>query len=221
MTPPPRTTRITFFDLEATGRDPETARVASIGAVTVEWPPLAPDLLMELGTFERRLTIDTALADPEALTLMRYSPERWAGAVQPYLAVRAFASYLETRGKQPDSQEPYAVAGHWAVGYDLPLWHREWRHCVARDTYPPSLQLVLDSCLKARAHDWGDTPPPGHGLAALHQHLFGEPVPDHHEALADARASARIAAALHLGWQGGLGTGDRGPGTGARVGGAS
>lgn len=189
--------RVTFFDFEATSLHTDEARIASIGAVTVAWPPgLSPDLLQELSSFERKLTIDPQLASPEALAVMRYSAEAWADAVQPYLALKAFAHYLT----EAHGDGPVYLGGHFVLGYDLRILHREWRRHVARDVELPWLRVVQDSCDMALHHDWRGNRPWSFRLAQLHKHFFGTDVPEHHDALADARASARVAAALELGW---------------------
>lgn len=187
--------RTVVFDIETGGLEPNRP-IIQVAAIAVD------DAWRELAAFERKLRFDERDADPDALAVINYDRQAWlSAAVDPRDAARGFADFCRAHAtveRISKAGRPYkvaAMAGHNAVGFDIPrmrallerfdiFWPAQWWYPL--DTY----QGVLWHFQRT-----GETPPADFKLPTLATH-FGLSADGAHDALADARMAAGIARAI-------------------------
>lgn len=189
---------VVFFDLETSGLDEDRHDIIQIAAVAI-----GPDW-EELEAFEEKLAFDRDAADPEALELNCYNAEQWDAEERPAVeALRSFSSFLRRHlSVQLTSRrgQPYRVAklaGHNVATFDFPRLRAAFRRHAL---FLPAAFMTLDTLQLA---SWwqvvllssGVRPPPNLKLSTLAAY-FGHPIDGAHDALADVRASARVARQL-------------------------
>ncbi len=190
-----------FFDLETGGLDPARHPIVQIAAV------VASDAGEELETFERKLIVDPARCEPEALEMNSYDADQWADrAIPPDQACRDFGEFLRRHAaveKMSRRGKPYRVArlgGHNVVTFDRPFI--DGLFGVFKEFLPADF-FMLDTLQLAVW--WAASLPPDRRpenlkLATPCRH-FGIDLTDGHDALADVRATVRLAWALNP-WKG-------------------
>jgi DNA polymerase III epsilon subunit-like protein len=183
-----------FFDLETGGlelRHP-VIQMAAIAIREDDW--------QEVGTFERKLSFDEALADQKALEMNHYDREQWQReAIHPDQAVRDFAKWcapfrcIEMTSKAGSPYSVAKLAGHNIVAFDLP----RLRALFGSQFFPFSYH-AKDTL--QRALWYFDEHPEVKRPASLKQGVlceaFGIPVDGAHDALTDVRMAAALARAL-------------------------
>lgn len=182
-----------YFDYETGGVEMRHPNI-SIAAIAIEDG-------REIGSLYHLIRFDITAADPEALKINRYDPEKWQKeAISEAQATANFAAFLH-RFKcltltSARTGRPYPVArlaGYNSASFDGP------RLSVMFDRYkmfPPFrrptldvLQLVLDHA------DCHQLPLVNFKLSTVAAH-FGIDVAGAHDALADCRMTAAIHAAI-------------------------
>jgi len=190
--------RLVFFDLEATGLDPQQHTIIQVAAIAVD------SSLAELEQFEVKLRFDPQAVDSKALQKNNYSPEVWQReAVEPSVAAIRFAKFLRrhaTVDMLSHEGRAYQVAqlvGHNGEQFDGPFLHAWYRRL---EIFCPARYLVL--CTKQRAlwlfdEDKSLTPPTNFKLGTLCQY-FGVTLSreNAHDAFYDVRATAELYRAM-------------------------
>lgn len=184
---------IVYFDLE-TGGLTECHPDIQLAAVAMDGD-------RELGTFERKIRFDIRAADPDALQMNHFRLEVWLReAYEESLVAREFAEFLsdykaiEMISKR--SGRAYSVvrlAGYNAASFDGPRLQRMFRR---HDVFLPAHPQVM--CVMQRALWWFQETgfrPESMKLGDVCE-FFGVPLEGAHDALADVRATARLACAL-------------------------
>lgn len=185
---------IIYFDLETGGLRDDQPDI-QLAAVAV-----APDG-REMEVFQRRIQFDEAKADPEALKINHYDADLWAKeAVPEAQALAEFSAFMNRyRSIEMVSKrtgQPYSVArlaGYNAATFDGPRLKRMFeRHRAFMPAHPQTL------CVYQRAIWWFLE----RGLSLNNMKLgtvcghFGIALPDAHDALADVKATAKLADCL-------------------------
>lgn len=183
--------RRVFLDLETAGLRGDSA-IIQIGAVAVDaqWN--------EVDSFEQKILFNLAKAEPEALRLNSYSEEVWAReGVSELQAVGAFKSFLEAHrsveliGKAGRAYTVARVGGHNLVSFDLPRLSSLFKRYG--QFLPIQLGQVLDTLQGASWFFDRRTPRPENLRLLTLGAFFGLDIAGAHDALADARLSAKIA----------------------------
>lgn len=180
---------VVFFDLETGGVEPQHPTI-QLAAVAVD------DLGSEASAFEIKIAFDEAAADPEALRMNHYDRAAWAKAVPPPNAAARFASWLRPYQSvalmSKRTNRPYHVArlsGYNALTFDLPRLR-----ALFGDAFFPCEYLVRDVLQRALFY-FDEHPnlqrPENFKLATLGAY-FGLGIDGAHDALADARLTARL-----------------------------
>lgn len=186
--------RIVFFDVETGGLDPLRHPITQIAAVAVD------ERFREVETIERKLWFQEGDAESSALEMNHYDPETWRReAVSPAFGMGAFAELCRrhaTFTKTSKAGRPYKVAR--LAAHNAPFdagFVVEW--FKASGTFlPAACYEALDTLGLARWASMGSASKPvDHKLASLCQWL-DIPLPDAHDALADVRATVRVAQVL-------------------------
>lgn len=177
-----------YFDTETGGVHPE-APIIQLAAVAVDDTDGT-----ELEGFEIKLQFDERICDPEAMATNHYDPERWADAVPPSTAVALFERFLQpyrrVRCVAKKTRRLFHVAqlcGYNASLFDGPrvrdLYGGKWMsaHLFVADTYH-LIKWYLD------IHE---LEPESTSLSAMCSY-FDIPLDNAHDALDDARATARL-----------------------------
>lgn len=189
---------LVFFDLETSGLDRHRHQIIQIAAIAYEWPVAGDELRQQGGAFNALLEFDLDIADPEALELNSYDPDRWAAEAHPqHDALALFCRWLRphccVERVSQRTGRPYTVArlaGHNAAGFDLPFLIT---HCQHHNIFLPADFIPLDTLQLAAWHYSTHPAPENLKLPTLYHHLTGEHLVDAHDALADVRANALVA----------------------------
>jgi DNA polymerase III epsilon subunit-like protein len=188
-----------FFDLETAGLEPEQHPIIQIAAIAVD------SSLCELETFELKIRFDEANANPQSLSVNRYSKQVWQSeAVEAAIAAQRFSAFLRrhaTVDMVSKTGKPYQVAqlvAHNGERFDGPFLHAWYRKL---SLFCPARYMVL--CTKQRAlwlfdEDKSLTPPTDFKLQTLCQYFHIRlSSDDAHDAFNDVRATAELYRACH------------------------
>lgn len=161
---------LVFFDLEATGTDPQKARVIQIGMQ--RFVP-APDGAALDDTVN--LVVDPEQEVPKDIT------DLTGLSVEAIRQARPFSAHIE---RIAPILEDADLAGYNALAYDFPLLDAEFERC-GRSLPGPDDRVVLDpyrleQVLRPRT------------LSALYERYTGTPLDDAHDALRDVEAAGRV-----------------------------
>lgn len=161
---------LVFLDLEATGTDPQTARVFQIALQRMT--PTAEGAALDE---ELDLLLDPQEPIPEGV--------RQLTGITP-ADVEGQPSFEEHADKIAPLLEDADLAGYNAIAYDVPLLRAEFER-MDRSLPGPSDQIVVDpyrleQVLRPRT------------LAAVYERYMGEPLEDAHDALSDVRATGLV-----------------------------
>ncbi|MFB6097801.1 MAG: exonuclease domain-containing protein [Salinibacter sp.] len=161
---------LVFFDLEATGTDPQEARVIQIGLQ--RFVPTSDGAALD--------ETMNVLVDPE--TSVPENILELTGLSAPALRqAPAFEAYLDRLVPLLDDAD---LSGYNALGYDVPLLRAEFER--AGQSLPgPEDRVILDpyrleQVLRPRT------------LSALYERYTGEPLDDAHDALRDVEAAGMV-----------------------------
>lgn len=188
-------TTTVFFDTETGGVEDRHPTI-QIAAVAVD------AAMEEVDQFERKLTFDLDLCDPEALEINSYDADTWeTEAVPPRMACTDFVGFCrawaDTTLVSARTGNPYNVcllAGHNIATFDIPRVRRAADRL--RQFWPACWWYPLDTYHRAfwyfREHDlpW----PENFRLETLCTYFEIEH--DAHDALGDVRANVELARAL-------------------------
>ncbi|GBG32376.1 DNA polymerase III polC-type [Hondaea fermentalgiana] len=165
---------IVVFDLETTGFDPMPLlspmhRILQICAMR-----------LDTGAFFSTIVDPEMRVPPPSRAIHRVGDEETKGAPRLQAAMRALEQELAL------GDAPCVMVAHNCYFFDELILRKE---CLRLGAALPSHVAFWDSLPYMRAKfpligQWG--------LSALHEHFFGEPVPNAHRADADVRALARI-----------------------------
>jgi DNA polymerase III epsilon subunit-like protein len=185
---------IVYFDLETGGLE-VTSPIIQIAAVAVR-----PN---GCGTadFECKLNFDRAAADPEALAINHYDPEVWSREQVPVLTgLTNFARWIQAWRTismvSKRNGRPYMVtrlAGYNAAVFDMPMLMLA---CKTAGVFLPAHPVPLDVMQLALWHFQGYKKRPESFKLADVCKFCGVALEGAHDALADVRATAALAAAL-------------------------
>lgn len=183
-----------YFDLETGGLLPSHPNI-QLAAIAVDDASGE-----ELSGFERKLKFDESSADPEALKINGYTRDAWADSVSVGLAMAQFVKWSEPyrciQMVSKRTNKPYSVgklAGHNVSTFDLPRLRQMFgesffpfsHHC--KDTLQRALWYFDENPQVER--------PESLKLSVLCE-FFGINTDGAHDALADVRMSAALAAAI-------------------------
>lgn len=177
-----------FFDLETTDVDIARAEIIQLAAVAVD------SELREVDSFSRLVTFNEKRANPEALKINHYDPERWKVHAQPAAVVlKAFCEWSRPYQDQTRiakvSGKPFKVGtlcGYNAARFDFPLIER---HCKANGIFLPFDFRVRDAMLVAQSVcDFTGVTPKDFKLGTIAE-LFKVEVENAHDALSDVRTT--------------------------------
>lgn len=185
----------TYFDFETSGLELTNPpiQLAAIIIKDSDWS--------EVAAFERKLTFDISLANPEALAMNHYDADVWAReAVTPLRVLSEFIAftkpYLCVEMKSKRTGAPYYVgklAGHNALKFDLPILQR-----MFGTSFFPFSYHVKDTLQRALFY-FDEHPevkrPENLKLSTLCE-AMGISIDGAHDALADVRMSAALARAF-------------------------
>jgi DNA polymerase III epsilon subunit-like protein len=183
------------FDLETGGIEPQHPTI-QLAAVALE-----DVTLQEVSLFEQKIAFDVAVCDPEALKIVGYDPALWVKAERAPVVVEQFRvwvkpySSIAMKGKNPPHR-PYAVAkmaGYNAATFDMPRLR-----ALYGTSFCPCSYLVRDVLYRALFYfdERPDLTPPENFKLSTVAAYFGIETTGAHDALADARMTARLMAAL-------------------------
>lgn len=179
-----------FFDLETAGLDLRHP-VIQLAAVAMEGAT-------EIAAFNARIQFNEADCDPEALRLNSYDAAVWAEhAMPPALVVVSFCAWLRpfqtvtlVSKRTGNAYTVARLAGYNALTFDYPRLKR-----LFGETFLPCEMRVRDVLQRALFYfdEHPDVaPPPDFKLATVAAY-FGIETDGAHDALADARMSAKLA----------------------------
>lgn len=184
---------IVFFDLETGGLDWTRHPIIQLAAVATDG---AGAIHRE---FEAKLAFDEAAADPQALAMNHYTPEAWAQAEPEDVVLRRFADWLAPFVSVPKTSakgRPYRVArlgGHNAAAFDGPFLQAAFRH---HGIFLPADYHIFDTMSVALVvHLTTGRQYPSLKLVDLCA-VYGIPLAEAHDALADVKATAQLAQVL-------------------------
>lgn len=185
---------IVYFDLETGGVQPQHPTI-QLAAVAID-----EATRQEVAGFECKIAFNEADCDQEALAMNHYVAADWAQAVSPAAAAAKFAAWLKPYSSvemiSKRTGKPYRVAklaGYNAVGFDLPRLR-----ALFGTAFFPCSYLVRDVLQRAFFYfDERPTiqPPENFKLATVCAR-FEVAIEGAHDALADARMCAALAARL-------------------------
>jgi len=161
---------LVFFDLEATGTDPQEARVVQVGLQRFVPSPDGATLEETVDTL-----VDPQQSIPAAVTdLTGLSPE----AVRQARPFEAQADRIASLIADAD------LAGYNALGYDVPLLQAEFER-MGRSLPGPDDRVVLDPYrLEQVLHP--------RTLSALYERYTGTSLDGAHDAVRDVEAAGRV-----------------------------
>jgi len=179
-----------FFDLETGGVEPSHPTI-QLGAIAVDASGA------EVAAFETKIAFDVAKAAPKALELNHCAAEAWKGAVTPTQAAGKFSAFVKPYSSiemiSKRTGQPYNVAklaGYNAITFDLPRLK-----ALYAEQFFPCAYLVRD--VLQRALFYFDEHPtiakPENMKLGTVCAYFGI-TNGTHDALADARLSAKLCA---------------------------
>ena len=185
---------IIYFDLETGGLE-VTSPIIQIAATAVR-----PNGCGSVD-FEAKLDFDRAAADPEALAMNHYDPEVWQKQQVPVIeGLSAFANWIsqwkcvEMVSKRTGRAYQVArLAGYNAAAFDMPILMHA---CKAAGIFLPAHPSPLDVMQLALWHFQGYKKRPESFKLADVCKFCGVALEGAHDALADVRATAALAAAL-------------------------
>jgi DNA polymerase III epsilon subunit-like protein len=184
-----------YFDFETGGVRDDQPNI-QLAAIAVD------DHFRELAAFEQKIAFHEADADPQALQINHYHPDKWGQAKPPAEVARLFSQWLRPFScveKISKAGKPYSVArlaGHNASVFDGPRLRRMFEE--ARLFCPIELH-VRDTLQRALWHcDEKGIEPESFRLTALCKH-FRIPVNGAHDALTDVRLAIAIAKSMKEG----------------------
>lgn len=181
-----------FFDCETGGLE-LTHPILQIAAVAVdaEWK--------ELGTFERKIIVDTEKCTAKALEINSYDKELWEKEAMPERAVVSqFKSFLDKycsvdliSARTGNSYSVARVGGH-NVRFDID--HVKFVFKRYGEFFPIQLNNPLDTLQGAVWYfeKTGKEPPENYQLATIAKY-FGIEVTGAHDALVDTRLTVKLA----------------------------
>ncbi|MFB6278739.1 MAG: exonuclease domain-containing protein [Salinibacter sp.] len=161
---------LVFFDLEATGTDPQEARIIQVGMQ--RFVPSSDGAALD-DTVD--VLVDPEQAVPPSVTDLTGLSDAAIRAASP------FAAHVE---RLVHLIEDADLAGYNALAYDLPLLTAEFER-TGRALPGPDDRVVLDpyrleQVLRPRT------------LSALYERYTGAPLDDAHDALRDVEAAGRV-----------------------------
>lgn len=194
-------TRYVFVDTETSGLKAGFHQIVQLAAIAVD---LGPEGFTEVDAFDALVTMDEQAqrrASPDALAVNRYDPVRWAAeGASPLRVARQFNDWLqphrmwELTSAAGNVNTWARIAGHNITKFDIPfiqtlmdlsgfrMWGAAWWYPF--DTLPCAVWALRDRRIK------------NFQLGTLHEYLGLGPIVDAHDALADVRATARVAHVL-------------------------
>jgi len=185
---------IVYFDIETTSADKDVAQITQLSAVAAHGR-------QEIGSFNQRILFDETNADPKALEIQGYMPEKWEDAVTPRIAAAKFSRFLEpykcVRLVSKRTGRPFYVAqlaGYNAVAFDGPVLQRMYRDLG--EFLPASLQILDVYQLVLWHYEMFPDYRPENTQLGTACKVFGVKLDDAHDALSDARATAQLTAAI-------------------------
>jgi DNA polymerase III epsilon subunit-like protein len=187
------THRITFFDVETGGLDPNHHPIIQIAAVRVN------HTFTKWYSFECKIQFDTQAADPQALAMNSYDAAVWqTEAVPPRDAIERFAAFLNEGAdieKVSRRGKPYFVA---QLAAHNAQFDRDfvWRLFKEHDVFLPASWHVIDTLqLALAAQALGHHNAPSLKLSDLCA-AYGIELTNAHDALGDVQATALLARKL-------------------------
>lgn len=186
-----------YFDLETGGVEPKHP-VIQLAAVAVD------ETGTEHDAFMARLQFNEADCDPEALKMNHYDAAVWHDAIPPQRAVVRFSTWLTpfksltlTSKRTGRDYTVAKLSGYNALTFDAPRLR-----ALFGDQFTPWSHQIRD--VMQRALFWFDEHPhaakPENYKLSTVAAYFGLNADGAHDALADARLSAALAARLRAGW---------------------
>lgn len=184
---------IVFFDFETGGIDSSKPEI-QLAAIAVD------KHLVEIDSFETKISFNEADADAEALKINHYNAVAWANAPSRNEVVREFSKFLKQfRSVKMISKrtgKTYNVArlaGHNAATFDAPRMRRMFEEAAE---FAPFHPIPLDSLQLAMWKiQFMEKKPENLQLSTLCK-FFGVNVDGAHDALVDVRLSAALTRAI-------------------------
>jgi DNA polymerase-3 subunit epsilon len=188
--------KVVVFDVETSGLDPEVHDVIQFAAVAVDekWSPV--------GELELKIKFDLAKASPAALELNSYQAEAWASAISQAEAAARIGNFLKRHAswtKTSRAGKPYTVARLCAhnARFDCDFLGTMFKRAGGAFC-PAALYEPLDTLALARWVTFCGpcSPPADHKLATICEHFGIAEEGGAHDALADVKRTAHLAAFL-------------------------
>lgn len=186
-----------YFDTETGGVEPRHPTI-QLAAVAVDAEGV------EVSSFQQRIAFNPLDCDPAALAMNHYHEDDWKDAPSATVAARNFAAWIRPYQlvtlMSKRTGRPYTVArlaGYNALTFDLPRLK-----AMFGASFFPCEYLVRD--VLQRALFWFDEhpsePKPDNFKLITVAAAFGIPTDGAHDALADARMSARLYRVISKAW---------------------
>jgi DNA polymerase III epsilon subunit-like protein len=183
---------LVFFDLETGGLDPD-APLIQLSAVAVS----LPDWKEQLPSFNSLIKFDEAQAEPKALEVNHYDPQRWENEAKPLSIVLAdFATWIRAftsipmQSKRGSTYYLAQLAGYNTEAFDSPRLRAAFRDF---GLFYPAHYRTLD-VLQLAAWDalrLGEIAPSLKLTETCHRYAI--PTDGAHDALADVRMTIALA----------------------------
>jgi DNA polymerase III epsilon subunit-like protein len=187
--------RIVFIDLETGGTDPARHPIIQIAAVAVG------PAFKELDAFETKVQFDKAAAEPAALQLNHWNAEIWSreakdstGAINSFSAfLKRYADVSQVSKRTGDEYFVAQLAGYNAASFDGPFLRQFYSVNAA---FLPASYRVMDVMQRVLwfFHEHPSMTPPADFKLRTVCEYFSIPLHGAHDALADVRATAALAA---------------------------
>lgn len=179
-----------FFDLETGGLDPTRHPIIQIAAAAADWATL--DVIE---TYERKIEIDLACCEAEALRVNSYDPAVWSEeAKSPLESLREFADFLRRHAcveMTSKAGRPYKVAqlAAYNAAFDGEFLTYAYR---SAELFLPAGWSVLCTLQRVRWHfaELGERLP-SHRLGDVCQHM-GITLANAHDAQHDNLAQIEV-----------------------------
>lgn len=183
---------IVYFDLETGGLNPERHPIIQIGAVVMN------DRGGELDCFQEKIQFSEHDCDPEALLMNHYSREVWEKTALPPLRARnKFSAFLKAHASvsyvSKRTGRPFEVAqlAAYNANFDIAYLRKFFA-----DSFMPAAMIPLD-VMQFAAWYFKTSPAKIENLKlATVAKFFDINLDGAHDALADARATAKVAGHL-------------------------